>query len=494
MTTVVLRPNGTVSVGGAVTGAANAHTALSDDSDSSYVTGSATVAMGTFTLGAGVTKTAQVRVRGRAVTGTDTIFGAVVGLESTVKASGSITTSISTKTGAAAPVTWSQADINGLQMSFRQSQAASSSNVRGMELYLDVVHVEQPVVAVDAISPDPYTASTFVPVSWVNTLDADGGVQQRYGIKAYDATTHGAFGSVDPDTTPPFYGPGHVVSSATSATIGPLPNDTYRIFVRTSQTVNGVTHTSEWDSVDITVAVSDAEIDTVTMVADNATGSIEVTVERDTGTEAWDFIEVQRSLDAGATWSYVRGAAYVDATGDADTFVVDDYEVANSTDALYRARATRIVSELPITGPWVESAADEQWASGDCWLKAPNDPSLNMVFSPDRQTKQRTRRSGVFDIIGSQFAIVVSDARTGFSGVLPVLTDSAAEHAALRALLNGSDVLLVQYPPAFDIADAYVSVLSDDEVFASAAPLQLARTWALRVVEVAAPGDPDAGV
>jgi hypothetical protein len=388
-------------------------------------------------------------------------------------------------------VTLTQSQVNDLRIGW----ALLQDSYRIYEAYVDLVYVEQPVVAVDAVSPDPYTASTFVPLSWVNTLDADGGGQTYYAILVYDATTHGAFGSVVPGVTPPFWDSGVVASSTAGATTASLPNDTYRAYVSVAQTVNGVRHWSARDSDDFTVTVADAEIDTVTMVADNATGSIEVTVERDTLTEAWEFIEVQRSIDAGVTWSYVRGAAYVDATGDADTFVIDDYEVGNTVDALYRARATRIVTELQITSPWVESVADAQWTHAtDCWVKAPNDASLNITFAAGRETKRRTRRSGVFDIIGAAFPIVVSDARTGFSGELPVLTLNAAEHAALKALLKGSDVLLVQYPPAFDIADAYVSVLSDSEVFVSAASLQLARTWPLQVIEVAAPADPDAGV
>ena len=497
MTTSVLRPNGTVSSSGSVTGAASQHAATSDDSDSSYVTHGvieySVLNLGTLTLGSDVTKQVRVRVRVQTASGTSSGRGDLTDSSGNILALVVLpaTTSAATLSSAYAPVTLSQSDIDGLRVKFSSPQSATG--IRTLEAYVDLVTVDQPVVAVDAVSPDPYTASSVVPISWVNTFDADGGGQTRYAIRVYTAAQYGA-GGFDPGSSDAYYTSGSTVSSATSADVGPLETGiTYRAYVRTAQTVNGARHWSEWAYDQFTVDLTTADVDTVAGVATDASGVITVTVERDTGTEAWDYVEVQRSIDSGVTWSYVRGGAYVDPV-DADTFALDDYEVGNGVDVLYRARATRIASGFPITSAWVEASGTVSWSSSDCWLKAPNYPQFSVTFTPGRQSYFRSRRSGVFQPIGARFPVVVSDARSAFSGVLPVLTASAAEQAALMSLLDASDVLLVQYPPSFGIADSYVSVIDDDEVFLSAATLQLARTWSLGTFEVDVPADPAAGV
>jgi hypothetical protein len=458
MTTATLRPNGTIAPPDSVTGAATAHAATNDDSDSSYFTASSIeveLALGTVTLPAGA-QTKQLRLRWRA--NDPSIASAAecrVRTPTVVfQADGrSLGAAIESFASAYVPVTLSQSTVNDLRLTW---VGTAGGDYRVYEGYVDLIYVEQPVVAVDAVSPDPYTASSFVPISWVNTLDSDGGGQTFYYIKVYDATTHGAFGSVDPNATTPFWESGKVASSATEATTGALPNDGYRVYVRTYQTVNGAQHWSAWDSDDFTVTVDDAEIDTVTMVADNATASIEVTVERDTATEAWEFVEVQRSIDGGTTWSYVRGAAYVDATGDADTFVIDDYEVPNGQTVEYRARATRIVTELPITSPWTQSASSTSWSSDDVWLKNPIDPSLNMtVCLRSAPSGNRQARRGVFPVIGLANPVVVFDVMGGVQTGFEVRAATIAQTADLEALAS-SGILLLQAPPTMPDGSRYL--------------------------------------
>lgn len=496
MTTTTLRPNATISTADTLTGGASAHAVTSDDSDSSFWVDNdiVQVGFGTLTLSPDVTK--QIRFRARAEVpdgnpaGTVYVYLLKSASAQIVKTPLSLTTALATFTDAYIPVTLTQTEINGLRIKVEGDAGFVHSFY---ELYIDLVTVDQPVVAVDAVT-DPVTTTTIVPVSWVNTLDADGGGQTRYQVRAFTDAQYGA-GGFDPDTSDAYYDSGVVVSSATSANVGPLETgDTYRAYVRVAQTVNGALHWSDWDYDEFTVTVDTADVDTVAAVATDVSGLITVTVERDTGSESWEFVEVQRSIDAGATWVDVRGATYVDATGDADTFVIVDYEAPNGVDVDYRARATRILSTLPITGSWVETSASESWSSTDCWLKAPNAPTLNVTFKlGGRDPVRRARRTGVFSVVGLDAPVTVSDVRSKRSGTLRVVTETSGEAEDLDELLVGSAVLLVQFPASMDIAGAYVAVIDDEDVFRMASADLVSRMWSLRFVEVVSPSDPDAG-
>lgn len=499
MTAAVLRPNGTIAGADSVTVAASAHAATSDDLDTTWYTDDDTTPvhlnLGTVTIGAGsITKQLRYRWRGRSDA------AAVMSVGLTVAESGGtvidssthlISTTLTDYSGSYAPVSLSQSTVDGLTI--KTDRRSSTVNAyRVYELYVDLVYVTIPVTVVTAVSPDPYTASTIVPIAWTNTLDSDGGDQTRYEVKVFTDAQYGAVG-FDPATSTPYYETGQVVSSALTVDVGPVPNDTYRAYVRVAQTVNSASHWSAWAYDEFTMNVTTSDVSTVTPVATNADGKITVTVARNGATAAWKYIEVQRSTDAGATWADVRGATYVDATGDANSFVVVDYETPNGTSTLYRARATYLSSGLPITGAWVESSA-VTWTSTDTWLKAPDDPTLNMTLCMSARTPyRRNRRSGVFQVLGRVAPVTVSDVRSSRSGSVVVETETTAEADDLVALLDGSAIVLVQFPASMDIADKYVVVLSDEELFRSIVADNVWREWSIEYVEVVAPADPDAG-
>lgn len=499
MTTTTLRPNATIV--GTPTGAASVHAALNDDSDSSYADGIAQVNLGTVAMSGGVTKTLRARFRqsstGAAIPESSGSFYGSVNLstgETVVDVLDLLRAAADRVTVASAwvAVSLTQAQVDGLTATMTGASPESiSSSVRSYEQYTDLVWVAKPVTAVDAVTPDPYTASNIVPISWVNTLDSDGGAQTRYWLKVFTDAQYGA-GGFDPETSTAFFDSGNAVSGATTANTSPLDTGvTYRAYVKVAQTVNGAAHWSAWDFDQFDVDVDTADILTVAAAGSNSTGSITVTVERDTGSEAWNFVEVERSIDNGTTWTPVRGATYVDATGDADTFVVIDYEVGNNVATLYRARATRIVSSLPITGAWVQSSPSASWSSNVCWLKAPGNPSLNTEFNLlARDVYSRRRSSGVFQVIGTAAPVVVSDVLSKHSGQLLIESYESADGADVLAILDGSAVVLVQLPAVFDVADFYAAVTSVDEAFVSVVADVVWRRWAAGYVEVDAPADP----
>ena len=515
MSAVVLRPNGTITAADSLTGGATAHAVTSDDSDASYFTDNDTVVLdfGTTTVGTGsIIKQFRFRWRGRGDAGLAIAKVGIGDLYSLTYTD--VTTTLATRTAAyitpSAPVPAGvfsgtvqdvidllgvQGFVDALTMEFDPGYgvlAFGADAMRGYEAYIDLVYVTIPVAVVTAVT-DPYTASTIVPIAWTNTLDSDGGAQTRYEVKVFTDAQYGA-GGFDPATSTPYYTTGEVISSALTANVGPLENaDTYRAYVRVAQTVNGASHWSAWAFDEFTMDVSTADVDTVVGSPGPSESSILVTVTRDGASEAWEFVEVQRSIDAGTTWTDVRGATYVDSTGNATTFTVTDYETPNGQATLYRARATYLSSGLPITGSWTTSASIS-WASDLTWLKAPTDPTLNMTLCMSaRMPYRRNRRSGVFQVLGRAAPVVVSDVRSSRSGSLIVETDTTDEADDLVALLDGSPIVLVQFPPEFDIDDKYIAVLSDEELFRSMVAGNVWREWSIEYVEVNAPADPDAG-
>lgn len=499
MSSTTLRPNATTSAPTSVTGAASAHAATSDDSDSSYFTVDdsnvpGVVGLGTTTLASGaITKQYRTRYRGRNTSADpNDLFAVEIITKSTATLgtqSVTVDETVTTYTGGYVPVTLTQAQIDDLNLTV---SSPDSDSIRAYELYLDLVYVTQPSTTVTAVSPDPYTASTLVPIAWTNTLDSDGGPATRYEIKVFTDAQYGT-GGFDPDTSTPYYTTGEVVSSALTANVGPLENgDTYRAYVRVAQTVNGASHWSDWAYDEFTMNVTTSDVDTVTAAADNGNGAIDVTVAWDSASTGWEYMEVQRSIDGGATWADVRGATYVATTDSGATdFTVTDYEVPNGTSVLYRARATYLSSSLQITGAWVQSSS-VSWTSTDTFLKDPNDPSLNMVVKlTSAPLESYPVRQGVFTPLGAVHPVVISDTRNEATGTVGFWVNTITDVADLKSLL-AKPVLLLHAPSTDDFGFEYFAPGRVDRGRVPA-PLRRKERWTVEYVEVDAPADPDAG-
>lgn len=489
MSSVTLRPNGTDVAADSLTGGATTHAVTSDDSDASYYTDNegldapVIVSLGTSALPAGfVTKQIRARCRSRGDSATVTVnFGVVSYAGGPV----SMSTTLTTYEGAYSPVTLTQTQIDGLQAYTAGNWVGSGSAYRVAELYVDLVYVTIPVVALDAIT-DPYTASTVIPISWVNTLDSDGGAQTHYQAWV-TADSGGAT----------VYDSGVVASSSTSASVGPLANGAnYTVHIKVAQTVNGSQHWSAEDTqAAVTMSVTTVDVSSVTAAADNANAKITVTVTRDAADGAWGFVEVERSTDGSVTWEAVRGATYVDPPL-ADTFVIDDYEVPNGTAAKYRARATYLSSGLPITSAWTTQSDTTTWTSTAVWFKVPGSPSLNDTF-PFKVYPSATRpqRRGVFYVLGASRPVVVSDVRSSPEARCTVQTETEADATSLLAILD-EPVVLIQAPTTMKRwGSRYCSIgdVSDDPVDPNTYGNSGYATWSFSAVEVDSPADPDAG-
>lgn len=463
MTTVTVRPNGTVSstnitIGG---GAASNHVALSDNNDATYSSFGAsnsalTLDLGTTTIPAGSTVKA-IRASLRASDTTPDGIGIKCEiLDST--AGGAVldanTISVPFTTGTLyAPwtnVTLSQAKVDGLRLRLSYNGGGYfTPGVNVREAYLEIEYFAAPTVTVAAVTPDPYTTSSVVPLSCTPTLDSAGGPQTHIEWKIFTAAQYGA-GGFNPTTSASFWSSGTLATSATSISSGPLANSTtYRAYCRVAQTVNGAQHWSAWNYDQFDLAVTTSEVSTVTFTPTNSTASVAVAVSRNTGTSAWEKVHVERSDDGGTTWLPVYGGTYALATG--NSFAVTDHDAPNGSTIRYRARAIRYSSGVPIVGAWVQSSAGASWTSTLPWLKVPGNPTLNgTVDLRVIPTLTWGREVGRFAPANGGRTITVSSALRLTSGEGQFTIQVEDDTVAARVLTAlAAPVVLLQGPPAW---------------------------------------------
>ncbi len=116
-------------------------------------------------------------------------------------------------------------------------------------------YVAKPTVVVNA--PAGTVTTTNLPtVSWVPTLDVDGGPQQAFAVYIYRRSYYSAIDFVPGASYPPTAA-FELASAGTSWTpTTALPDDTYRAYVRVAQYVNGSVLWSDWAYSQFTVSVS----------------------------------------------------------------------------------------------------------------------------------------------------------------------------------------------------------------------------------------------
>jgi hypothetical protein len=514
MSVSTLRPNATVSSTGVAAPSGSASSVTSDNSDSTRfepVGASgvlrAVLDFGTVTLAAGeIVARVTPRIRGR-----EYVYPGTSGFSSacqvTVIDGGPVVTStvsgfglsLSTQAGPPRLRTLDQAALDGIRLEV-VSQPVPFAPIEIAEIYLDVTRVPRPTVSVLSPAGSTWTTSSFIPFAWSPSIDIDGGGVTHYELKAWHGGTPASF-----DTTPAQWESGVVASSSNSATIGPIPaistvSKALTVGLRVAQTVNGQLHWSPWTSKAFTSFNPPVVIiSSVTPTAVNASGAVNVDVRRSTagGSAAWNFVEVERSTDGGASWQPVRGGTIV-PPDTATRKDVLDRDIAPGVAARYRARGIWIDAGNPSFGAWVQSAGTMSWTpSPDCavWLKSPNTPALNRVvpLAPDGFSGSRPRRQGVFDVLsagaGSATSVVVSDAWSGWRGTIDLATRRG--DADLSALL-AEPVLLLHAPPSWGIPAIYVAPGQIDRQF-SRFRADTREGWSIAFVEVAAPPDPLAG-
>lgn len=335
--------------------------------------------------------------------------------------------------------------------------SSCNDNVNGSyqlhEIYLDAIYVAKPTLAVTAPT-GTLTTMNLPNVIWTETLDPDGGGQSSYQVKIFNAAQYGA-GGFDPATSIPVVDSGTKIGSALNwQDTVVLPNATYRAYVRVAQTVNGESFWSDWDYEGFVVDVPLPGVPTFAANSDDVDGRISFEIAGTAGDASTDYIQIQRSDDEGTSWSDIRtvqGGGLVDESDDAA-----DYETANGSTALYRARALH-AEAAAFTGSGWSTTVSAAWESNQEWLKHPTRPSLNVpVLIYSLPARKSASRQGVFQPLGRADPVVVSDARSLDTGEVKFLVQSAEEREALAAILESNVALLLQTPTRENWTDTYL--------------------------------------
>lgn len=474
MTVATLRPSGTTINTGALTGGATAHAVLSDNSDASYVEleldENTTVTMTDLTLPAGaVIRNAVARIRNRVVGG-----GGVVSTQFGMFALGGPNVLTTTTTTWVTPTTisgatsfgWTDAFADGASMRIIHGGPNAAAWIYVYEAYLDIVYVIVPVVTV--VTPTGTSTSNNQPtVTWSNVLDSDGSGQFAWEVKVFSAAQYGA-GGFNPDSSTPTAQSGIIQGFETAPpgtaqsykVASVLANATYRAYVRVAQQVNSALHWSAWDFEGFVINVTPPSVPTLTLTAQSTSGRIKVDVNDNAGATATQALEIQRTIDGGTTWLPVRNAQGSDGFFVGTDATIYDYEVPNGTTAGYRARALFNYPGTDYSASAWTSTSSTSWSGTDCWLKHPNQPSLNLKLTNMVQSyvgHQDAARIGVFMPLGASLPVVVSDTRGGETGTIVLALTSAVNRAKLDALIASVGTLLLQAPASTE-PDRYIRI------------------------------------
>jgi hypothetical protein len=324
----VLLPNGTVYNPGGLSGAATAHAALSDSSNTSYVEHApewqpGIYEVGTYTKTAGnvvkhvraIVKASSISVNPVKIRWGFQLGGVNYGETSNLQIAGTTPTVYNGPWVNVGDL--SQASIDALRVYIDAQPLWTVA--RFYEASIEVLEASPPTTALT--SPTGAVASSSFPITWTHTPGTEGGPQSAWQIKIFSLSQYGAEG-FNVDTTPGLYDSGLYPDTRTSLD-GYLAAGSYRVYARTAQSINGTHQVAAWDYEDITVGAAWTGSDysgvlEVTAAGDGTIGAAEIIVDIDPATESADHIELQRSWDVnviGDIGKFEQGSTGGVATG-----------------------------------------------------------------------------------------------------------------------------------------------------------------------------------
>ena len=288
MSVSTLRPTGTTSNTGTLTGGATAHAVLADNSDLSYITflpdEGCAVTLGDFTLPAdAVVKSVAWRLRCSSGGGgqriqSNLLSGSEVAAGQ-IQATWTTPTTVTVRSGVtefASGVNLTDALIDAASLT---SSNDSAGTVLVLEAYVDVTYVTQPVVGV-AEPTGTVSDDTSPTVVWLQAIDSAGGNVTAFEVKI--GTT-----GFDPDDDEAVVESGITADNTPNGFNGwaipeHLDDGSYEAHVRVRQTVNGAEHWSDWDFESFVIDALRPAAPTLTLTPEDSQGRMLIELEQGT--------------------------------------------------------------------------------------------------------------------------------------------------------------------------------------------------------------------
>lgn len=301
MATYTLRPNADWDYASAFTisgGSGSAHAALADSSNTTYITRTSTTVPASYYMELGTTTLAateqisSVNLRATFNIGTNGYVQFSLGVITdrngrTVSYSVPVSKQKTTATGTydlalnltAAPngAAWSQTYLDNLVVKFTDGATESADRAQLMQVYVDVVTVDQPSVTVT--SPSGTVTDTSLPsINW--TYTANGGeVQSAYEIKIFDSATYSSTG-FSPSTSTATVETGIQVSESNGQTLEVTlaNNTTYRAYVRVAKLSGSSNYFSDWAYSQFSLSIDAPAEPLISAFYDSNAGAVTLTI------------------------------------------------------------------------------------------------------------------------------------------------------------------------------------------------------------------------
>ncbi len=270
-----------------------------------------------------------------------------------------------------------------------------------------------------------------------------------------------------------------------------IPNGTYKVYARaTRNRASGAALSDQigaWSAAaTLIVNVPLPTAPTLLTIEEEFGDSVTLTVTPIATTDyASPTVEVQRSIDGGATWTALRFGTNVPATFGTPTDITD-VELPRDVDVVYRARVNAIYSGAATNSSnWVTSAAVN--LTGGTWnLKAVEVPGLAFIEVPviGEIIQELDEDVGVFRPLDRRLPVVVAGELTGYDGSLEIRLTEQWQWETLKALIEAQRVLLMQRPYG---DQQYIRFVDKRSIGLWGTPTNPQRRVILKYVETGAP-------
>lgn len=409
--------------------------------------------------------------------------------------------------GAMAGPTGPWADVLGkLHVRVNDGHKASDANRAYIyELFADAYYCARPVASLATNPATPITGTSYPEVlatfsalveSWQDNAGPPARTEVAYEVKVFSSAQYLAAG-FDPATSPAVwatqgltapldYTDGVNPSSETTSETPdvPLPNGSYRVYAR-GRRVFDAAQFSAWAYITITVNVAPCPAPTLTATLDDANQRVVLTVTPNSTSGATDpLTTIERSEDAGETWTPVRGALRLAAPFGAPATIYD-YEAARATALRYRAATEATISAQQLVSAYATVTVSGTLSAAGWNIKCPLDPALNVLGAGIEADPEWTQEEDVatFRPVGRSRPVVVSMSLGGADGTMTISSRTAAEWAAIEALRDYRGTLLLESPYGWR---RYIRILARSWSEAGT-PGSARRRATLQFLEVGAP-------